>query len=406
MKTEFLPTSDTISAMLTRLVNKSSEIFCAVAWATENPLSKTLIKSENKIQRLVIGTCFYQTDPKILAKLQHLDQLRIATNRRKGVFHPKIYLFFSKNEATAIIGSANFTNNGLTCNDEAALCVTGSSEEEIFKEIKESIEDHYRNGLIVDDEFLESYTRQYKAMQAHRNALAGSRPVRRPARDALHPELLSLDWDGFVDRVKNDQFHDYDKRINVLNESRHLFLQYDQFLNMPRSVRRAISGLLTEGLPHLDDNPNSIFFWGWFGSMTGSGEFQNRINENDEYISIGLSCIPSLGEVNKDHYDAYIENFVMAFDGRKRKGGIATASRLLTMKRPDLFVCVNDKNKRDLCKDLGCSPTTLDFDKYWSHIIEPITEAVWWQCRGPNGRNGVIWDYRSAMLNAIYYNPN
>jgi len=140
--------------------------------------------------------------------------------------------------------------------------------------------------------------------------------------------------------------------------------------------------------------------------MTGSGEFQNRINENDEYISIGLSCIPSLGEVNKDHYDAYIENFVMAFDGRKRKGGIATASRLLTMKRPDLFVCVNDKNKRDLCKDLGCSPTTLDFDKYWSHIIEPITEAVWWQCRRPNGRNGVIWDYRSAMLDAIYYNPN
>jgi len=110
--------------------------------------------------------------------------------------------------------------------------------------------------------------------------------------------------------------------------------------------------------------------------------------------------------VSIDNYNAYIEHFKNAFEGKERGAGIATASRLLSMKRPDLFVCINNKNKKGICQDLGVAPSTLDFDKYWTHIIEPITQAEWWNAQRPSGEDGLIWDYRSAMLDAIYYDPN
>lgn len=75
------------------------------------------------------------------------------------------------------------------------------------------------------------------------------------------------------------------------------------------------------------------------------------------------------------------------------------------MKRPDQFVCVDERNIRLMSEDLGFAPTTLNFEKYWAEIIEPIMQARWWLVRRPPGTEGRIWDARAAMLDAIYYEP-
>jgi HKD family nuclease len=409
MKITLLSTSDQIKKKLKKYISESKELFCAVAWASENPLSDLLIQNAGKIQQLIIGTHFYQTDPKILASLLIIDpsceKFKIISNTGNGVFHPKNYLFYKDDKAAAIIGSANFTNGALTCNSESVVCITGLREDEIFKDIKEYIETCWNEGETIDDVFIKSYERQYNATKKHRDALSSIRHTIIPRPNADHPELLSLTWNEFTQLVREDQYHSYDKRINILQESKRLFLNFNEFNNMPDAdVRRAIAGILREGLPHLDDEPENILPWGWFGSMDGAGVFKNIIINNNINISLALDCIPFSGDITKREYDSYINYYKNAFEDRGRYG-IGTASRLLAMKRPDLFVCVNGQNRNGLCADLGFRPSTLDFESYWTHIVIPITESTWWQHRRPAGNDGVLWDNRAAMLDSIYYIP-
>lgn len=406
MDIKLLNSPESFRQKLRSCIQNSAEIYCAVAWATENPISNDLVASNEKIKKLVIGIHFYQTDPRLLEKLRECPNLRIGSTETNGVFHPKIYLFFNGKKATAFVGSANFTNGALTANDEAIICLTGAKDESIFSELQKAIETYWKAGCQVDDDLLSAYKRKHDSMQQNKNALAKTFKIIRPNMNAPNKDLLSLSWREFSTKVRQEKHHDFQERLRLLKESRRLFIMYGEFSDMPESIRKALSGVLRGELPHILSEPNNIIDWGWFGSMIGAGVFRNRVIENDGNISLALDCIPSLGEITRDSYDAYIEQFVRAFDGQERGAGVPTASRLLTIKRPDFFVCVNSKNRDGLCHDLGMPPSTLNFEKYWTQIIEPITEATWWKSQRPNGEDGLVWDYRSAMLDAIYYDPN
>ncbi len=61
------------------------------------------------------------------------------------------------------------------------------------------------------------------------------------------------------------------------------------------------------------------------------------------------------------------------------------------MKRPDYFVCVDSPNREKLGGDLGFSPTTLKLKNYWEWVVEPITQARWWNAARPADENMAIW---------------
>jgi hypothetical protein len=144
--------------------------------------------------------------------------------------------------------------------------------------------------------------------------------------------------------------------------------------------------------------------WKWFGSMVGAGKFKNRINENNEFLSLALDCIPLNGEVFREDYSDFLEFYMMAFpDG---KNPLATASRLLAMKRPDYFICLDSANKEKFCKDFSLPKSALNLNNYWDEIIERIKECVWWNSHPPKeGEQRAVWDARSAFLDALYYVP-
>ena len=80
------------------------------------------------------------------------------------------------------------------------------------------------------------------------------------------------------------------------------------------------------------------------------------------------------------------------------KRPLASATRLLALKRPDIFVCIDDKNKKHLCEKYGIIERELTLDTYWSLIMR-IRESLWFK----EYSTTIYKKYQVALLDCIYY---
>lgn len=390
-----------LSARLSRLIEDNDSLQWAVAWATENDVVSVLTKSSKKIDRLVIGTHFCQTSPTLLAKLAAYPGVRVMPSAG-GTFHPKLYLFThaGRGDWAAVVGSPNFTNGAFTANAEIALVLSGSDlKDSAFEALRDAMARYWNAAIPITDEFLRTYAIQHRALSKARQALAKPPMVRSPSRNARHPSLLNYSFEKFAGLVEREKF--YRERIMLLQGARELFARKPEFSDMGDDERKAIAGLVDTALAVSKD----VKDWKLFGSMRGMGDFANRVGENDVHLSRALDAIPPAGEVSEADYRRFIQEFLAAFKNSARIGGVPTASRLLAIKRPDRFVCVDSKNGRDLAADLGYSYSTLTFDGYWQHVVLAITQSAWWQSDRPKGPRKAIWDGRVALLDSLYYGP-
>ena len=124
-----LTTAAEVNAELIRLLRACSSCQVAVAWASVGFKAFDLLaKYATKIERMVVGTHFYQTHPDFIKKFLTYPNVRFVLNP-DGVFHPKVYLFEqSSGEWECVVGSPNFTKSGFGPNDEMAVLVTDEDQ--------------------------------------------------------------------------------------------------------------------------------------------------------------------------------------------------------------------------------------------------------------------------------------
>ena len=220
------------------------------------------------------------------------------------------------------------------------------------------------------DDFLFSYEIQYNINKAKREALSRFHQLKKPRQAASNPSPLDLSWMEIVKAIKAEKT--LEERLSVLEHAATLFRRNKSFDRMTTNERRAIAGTYgrveegVEGLP-----------WGWFGTMVGQGDFKNLVNDLPRGLSAALDKIPLNGDVEEGQFGAFADAFAKAFKGKAHKGGVATASRLLSMKRPDVFVGVNGANRRGLCAGFGVAFSTLHLGNYWERIVVPIQLSPW-----------------------------
>ena len=205
-------------------------------------------------------------------------------------------------------------------------------------------------------------------------------------------DLGSLSWPDFLARVGAEQHPPghplIQERLQVVREIRKLFAQKAHFCDLDYEGRRKIAGLFKSV------NPNFLLF----GSMQWVGFFKQAIKDNNEGISVALDQIPFDGDVAQDHYRRFTDHFLKSF----KRSGMALASRLLAMKRPDTFVCVNNQNREGLVQAFRVSPS-WDRDGYWD-LIERVRACAWWQAPAPAvGDEREVWGARAAFLDALFY---
>ena len=125
------------------------------------------------------------------------------------------------------------------------------------------------------------------------------------------------------------------------------------------------------------------------------------VNQNHKIISDALDCIPLKGDIIRSNYDDFCRNY----EKLPKRCGFGGATRLLSMKRPDYFICLNSKNRNRLKNDFKIS-SVINLNNYWEEVIERIMDSNWWDSPKPSNLSDIsIWNARAAFLDAIYYDP-
>lgn len=401
MKIELLE-SAAIARLLKLLIQKHDSISIAVAWGDLTGLAEALIASKAKFGSVLFGVDFSATDPDLIDKLIDVPNAFVAKSRA-GCFHPKIFYFQSGAKAEAIVGSANFTTGGLGSNLEASVHVKGQADEAFFGQVRDQLASYEHLHRPITKKLAASYRRQAEAAAS---ATKPKNPVLPDDEDQwprFNSPLATMSWEEFVKRVRRDKFHGFAKRIDLVREVQKIFAHKGSFADLTVAEWKAVAGLL--GAAEARTAKLGGFEWGWFGSMNRATEFAKAVGLQAPSIAQAVDLIPRRGDVTQAQFDQYARTFKGALPTSKASNPIGTATRLLAMKRPDFFVCVDAGNKPGLSKALEFRRTMLTLDNYWEWVIEPIRQAPWYNAPRPLGPDVEIWDARAAMLDAIYYVP-
>lgn len=402
MEVVFLSRAQTQTTLMA-LIESCDSMQWAVAWATENAVFEAAMKNSSKFEHFVVGTHMFQTQPEALEQAAGLSAAAVIPPTG-DLFHPKVYLFRNGRHIRCVIGSPNLTSAAMSRNVEASVLLDGSLDDAALTQLSRFVADAWRGAERITQEFLYRYRHQYAAKATAREELTKFADVRQPSKSNTKRAPHDMTWAAYLVQVRSSSHpsaHLFKERLGVLAKARALFATGIPYAKWSEDDRKLVAGTLgrkKSQQPGVD--------YGLFGSMGASGTFANLVIEAPKGLSDALDFIPLMGAVTQDDYDRYCEAFIAAFDQDGRVGGLPTATRLLAIKRPDTFVCIDSANRKDLCEHFGVSPSTTNLENYWQRIIEPMHGDAWWRHPQPrNAADAEIWLGRAALLDAIYYTP-
>ncbi|MBJ6801822.1 phospholipase D-like domain-containing protein [Geomonas propionica] len=164
-----------------------SIILCAAYW---KPNGIRLIKSQliSALERGVPVEIYaslneWNTTPEALTELldlvsQHRGAKLYLCEKKGSIFHTKVYYFRTSSKFTAIIGSANLTEGGLSKNDEASVVVKGGFDTAFHNELLVYLlELKGRKEMVLEatKERIEEYQKEFKKRN-DRRVKRGLRP--------------------------------------------------------------------------------------------------------------------------------------------------------------------------------------------------------------------------------------
>lgn len=118
-------------------------------------------KSKNKNITFFVGIDQKVTSRQALEKLIELKIPAYIYNSSSYIYHPKVYLFEGENKNRVIVGSSNFTNNGLFNNFEASVLFDFTSQDKSGMKFLNQLKDYFAPLLEYDDSNLNLVTQEY-----------------------------------------------------------------------------------------------------------------------------------------------------------------------------------------------------------------------------------------------------
>lgn len=118
-------------------------------------------EEDNKEITFFVGIDQKVTSRQALEKLVELKVPAYIYNSASYIYHPKVYLFEGTEKNRVIVGSSNFTNNGLFNNVEASVLLDFSSQDKSGMKFLNQLKDYFSPLLEFDDPNLNLVTPEY-----------------------------------------------------------------------------------------------------------------------------------------------------------------------------------------------------------------------------------------------------
>lgn len=147
--------------------------------------------------------------------------------------------------------------------------------------------------------------------------------------------------------------------------------------------------------------------YGGLGRLIGAGMVKNIFYEPTprnlkvrERIGDALNMIPA----NPDA-PAFAPMIARAFDLVTSIDRVATGTltRLLALRRPDLFVSVNGQSIAGLSSLTGISQKELQTAKGYVALTRWVMNQPWWTAPDPRDESTLYWRNRAALLDIFAY---
>lgn len=385
----FVATAKEASTIFTSAARSADELWIASAWATEGTtVASALWSARACLTALAVGLDFHQTDPRFLRKFRAYARVHEVAD---GTYHPKVYVFRRGVTFEAIVGSSNFTRGGFGSNLESNLHVRGSIRQKLFTDLTAFVMRLADGGRQMLGRDLTAYEREHARKQRLVKAAKQYKGSLKTAPDADVP--LHLPWRAFVTRLFAQQrrsghallpTRESMGYVGVIEEIQKIFKRRRRLAAMTLVDRKKVAGLV---------NPFT-----YFGSMKGAGRFMAYVHTSPARLDRALDRIPERGPVTWDHVDGFRRALP-----RPGMSTPAVGTRLLAMKRPDLFICIDSANRANLSEAFGIPQARLNtYEGYWE-LLQILWRCPWFKAPRPKGRDARIWAARVALVDAFYY---
>lgn len=211
-----------------------------------------------------------------------------------------------------------------------------------------------------------------------------SRNQSNPTKENFGKRIIDMSLQELKVKIKREKLNGFDLpykyRGNHLKKCQKFFRKYKSLKDMPPEDLRIIMGVKLKG--DLEYYEYRDFFGGLNipklkGFLNSKGNHYSP--KSIIKISNALDTIPIEGEITKDQYDQFIQKLfnAMGYD-IETSTSIALPSRLLAMKRPDQFLCLNAGNRKLIFDYSGID--VKNHANYWK-LHQFIKLSKWYRQR-------------------------
>ncbi|MCA9546012.1 MAG: phospholipase D family protein [Myxococcales bacterium] len=396
MKTQVLTDARALNDAVAALAEWAETIRFAYAWMdTACPAWSQL--PDEKITESVVGAHFAQTDP---AVFDHFLAEELTENvgviiEKAGTFHPKVIVGIKGSQARAVVGSSNFTRGGFGANTELNVLLQGKLTDDALAALTHFIDELWNRS----DWITPAWAARYRELHENRPPKPPSppRPGLESSGDYVGLESLRVTWPEWFEMLRNrfdstargglrvPLFHEEGSYLLEARACDRIFDARTPFATLDRDSRRLLVG--RKGVRASN---------GSFGGGGASGIFMHTVLEEPEALGALIDAVPRTGEVGAATAETFLtQAFALP------SVGMAGATRLLAMKRPDRFLPVNGGNRDRIQAVFGFGITNVEHYLKLHEIIWSFPWATAPEPEDPFERE--IWRWRVALLDTAYY---
>lgn len=199
-------------------------------------------------------------------------------------------------------------------------------------------------------------------------------------------------------------------------QQREIWSEQNKFLQYVAELRsQAFSQLIAEDQliffgKHTAKHDPSVYQFDveHFTGFRNAKTYLATMAHSSEKIEAMLAAIPLEGEVTFQHYQNFVNQYVDIFEqqAEPEKAQLFPATRLLALRRPDVFVSLNSTKADALSIAFAINKlSNQDFLAYWHDVVKTYQQMPWWKlATNDSEAEQFIFVHRAILLELFWFN--